>query len=169
MSARSPQQHQAKKKLLTYARVAAVLLGFSEVVIKRVARRGCVDGADHSGVAVRLGRELLAEEPDGLGAVRDREVPGGEARGQARGDENCASVEAIAERVAGVGERGLGHGVVSWPEQRISISTPSTRYTDKLSTYDPEKVKVTMSPSEAVMLGGLKMKTVEPVPPTATF
>lgn len=33
----------------------------------------------------------------------------------------------------------------------------------------PENVKVTTSPTDAVMLGGLKMKTVDPVPPTAIW
>lgn len=65
---------------ITYPGVPLVVLGVLHVGVESHAPGGRgVDSAHHADGAVRLWDELLAEEPDGLGRVRDREVPGGES------------------------------------------------------------------------------------------
>lgn len=101
---------------MTYRRSTLELHSGRLEVVEGVSGRGRVDGADHAHRAMRAGEGLLAEEPDGLRLVGDRQVPGRECcrRGKARRDEDVAGVETVRERVARVGEGRLGDGVVSW-------------------------------------------------------
>ena len=99
---------------------------------------GCVNRADHARIAVWRRDELLAEEPDRDARIRDCEVPGWEARGHSRRNENGARVETLRlQRVAGTAERRLGHGVVA----RTARENGQRRKIGKASrTYDPPNV-----------------------------
>ena len=69
-----------------------------------------IDRADHSDVAVRVGKKLLAIKPERLRGVGDGEVPLRSIAGcEPRGDEDVSRVETACEGLTGCGKRRLGH------------------------------------------------------------